>query len=111
MESRMKESHIEGLASHDGPESCAGTRKGAGEALTGVCTGGVWSRETRRNQGADAVELTGRLNTCARKGEGTSDPARSKTSKQVQKLHARERGGLVSTSRRWFGRARREAGG
>ena len=54
----MKESHIEGLASHDGPESCAGTRKGAGEALTGVCTGGVWSRETRRNQGADAVELS-----------------------------------------------------
>ena len=76
----MKESHIEGLASHGGPESCAGTRKGAGEALTGVCTGGVLSRETRRNQGADAVELTGRQNTCARKGEGTSDPARSKTS-------------------------------
>ena len=48
--------------------------------MTGVCTGGVLSRETRRNQGADAVELTGRQNTCARKGEGTSDPARSKTS-------------------------------
>src|SRR6266567_4206855 len=76
----MEESYIEGLASHGGPESRIGTRKGAGEALTGVCTGGVWSRETRRNQGADAVELTGRQNTCARKGEGTSDPARSKTS-------------------------------
>jgi RNA-directed DNA polymerase len=76
----MEESHIEGLASHGGPESCAGTRKGAGEALTGVCTGGVLSRETRCNQGADAVVLSGRQNTCARKGEGTSDPARSKTS-------------------------------
>jgi hypothetical protein len=66
----MEESYIEGLASHDGPESCAGTRKGTGEALTGVCTGGVLSRETRRNQGADAVELSGRQNTCARKRRG-----------------------------------------
>ena len=38
------------------------------------------SRETRCNQGADVVELSGRQNTCARKGEGTSDPARSETS-------------------------------
>src|SRR6266568_1183803 len=76
----MKESHNEGLASHDGPESCAGTRKGAGEALTGERTGGVLRREIRCNQGADAVELSGRQNTCARKGEGTGDPARSKTS-------------------------------
>ncbi len=32
----MKESYVEGLASHDGPESCAGIREDAGEALTGV---------------------------------------------------------------------------
>jgi hypothetical protein len=73
----MKESYIEGLASHDGPESCAGARKGAGEALTGERAGGVLSREIRCNQGADAVEFSGRQNTCARKGESTSDPARS----------------------------------
>jgi RNA-directed DNA polymerase len=76
----MKESHNEGLASHDGPESCAGTRESAGEALTGESTGGVLSREIRCNQGADAVELSGRQNTDARNGEGISDPARSKTS-------------------------------
>lgn len=76
----MKESHNEGLANHDGPESCAGTREGAGEALTGESTGGVLSRENRCSQGADAVELSGRQNTGARNGEGTSDPARSKTS-------------------------------
>src|SRR5215472_11772382 len=48
----MKESHAKGLASHGNPESCAGTREGAGEALTGAHTGGVLSRENRRNQGA-----------------------------------------------------------
>lgn len=32
----MKESYGEGLASHTGPESCAGRREAAGEALTGV---------------------------------------------------------------------------
>src|SRR4030043_2456422 len=32
----MKESYGEGLASHTGPESCAGLREAAGEALTGV---------------------------------------------------------------------------
>ena len=32
----MKESHGEGLASHTGPESCAGGCKASGEALTGV---------------------------------------------------------------------------
>jgi len=37
----MKESYSEGPANHGGPESCAGTRKGAGEALTGEHTGGV----------------------------------------------------------------------
>lgn len=35
----MKESHIEGVATHDGPESCARTREGTGEALTRVRAG------------------------------------------------------------------------
>ena len=41
----MKEPYSEGLANHTGPESCAGTREGAGEALTGVHTGRVLSCE------------------------------------------------------------------
>ena len=50
----MEELYVEGLASHDGPESCAGVREGAGEALTGVRAGGaieprnVWSPGCRR---------------------------------------------------------------
>lgn len=76
----MKESYIEGPASHDGPESCADARKDVGEALTGVHTGGVLSRETRCDQGADAVVLSGRLHDSAQQGERTIDPARSETS-------------------------------
>ena len=41
----MKESYVEGLATHDGPESYAIARKGGGEALTGVRAGRVLSRE------------------------------------------------------------------
>lgn len=41
----MKEPHIEGVATHDGPESCVDARKGVGEALTGVRVGEVLSRE------------------------------------------------------------------
>ena len=40
----MKESYDEGVASHIGPESCAGDRKGLSEALTGARAGRVWSR-------------------------------------------------------------------
>ena len=32
----MKEPHIEGIANHDGPESCGVAREGGVEALTGV---------------------------------------------------------------------------
>jgi len=41
----MKEPYTEGPASHGDPESCAGIRKGAREALTGECIGEVSSRE------------------------------------------------------------------
>ena len=35
----MRTPDIEGVAIHDGPESCAGAREGGGEALTGVRAG------------------------------------------------------------------------
>src|SRR6266849_5560679 len=41
----MKESHRKGVASHPGPESCVGSRKAAGEALTGAHAGWVLSCE------------------------------------------------------------------
>ena len=43
----MKVRHDEDVASHIGPESCAGTREGVGEALTGEHTGQPSSREKK----------------------------------------------------------------
>lgn len=56
----MKESEIEGLASHDGPESCARPRERAREALTGESAGRVLSREIHWVWGADTVFAVGR---------------------------------------------------
>ena len=82
----MKELCVEGLASHDGPESCAGVCEGAGEALTGVRAGRVLSREihapcrkARVERGAEALGLSRRSHRCCRIGEAAADPARSKT--------------------------------
>lgn len=82
----MKESYVEGLVAHDGPESCAGGGNTAGEALTGVRAGWVSSREIhaparecRVLRGADAVEIGGRPHPLRRQREAQRDPARSKT--------------------------------
>src|SRR6266545_7437 len=76
----MKESYGEGVASHAGPESCVGVRKGDCEALTGGGTGRVLSREIHEPlRGADAVEASGRPCWPRRQREAWSDPARSET--------------------------------
>lgn len=75
----MKESYVEGLATHDGPESCADAREGGGEALTGVRAGRVLSRERTSLRGADAVEEGGRQHPGRRYREALRDPARSET--------------------------------
>src|SRR6266516_5173290 len=48
MEKERRELYIEGVAIHDGPESCAGVREGVGEALTGVRVG--WAMEPRNQR-------------------------------------------------------------
>jgi hypothetical protein len=82
----MKESYGEGVATRTGPESCAGVREPAGEALTGVRAGRVLSREKhapwrkpRVLRGADAVEIGGRPHPRRRQREAPRDPARSET--------------------------------
>jgi len=75
----MKESYVEGLATHDGPESCVIAREGGGEALTGVRAGRVLSRESTALRGADAVEEGGRQYPGRRYREALGDPARSET--------------------------------
>ena len=82
----MKESYGEGVATHTDPETCAGARKGAGEALTGARAGRVSSREihapSRKRRplwGADAMEVGGRRHPTRRYRETRRDPARSET--------------------------------
>ena len=80
----MKVSYAEGLANHNGPESCGAAREGGVEALAGGRTGRVLSREIyallRKRQvvrDADAVEDVGRQYRAHRHRKVGSDPARS----------------------------------
>jgi hypothetical protein len=82
----MKASHVEGIANHNGLESCVGVRKDDGKALTEECTGRVLSREMhalpRKRQvlrDADAVGVGGRQYRVHRHRKVHSDPARSQT--------------------------------
>ena len=75
---RMKESYVEGVAAHNGPESCGVAREGGVEALTGETAGCVLSRE-KSLRGADAVENVGSRNGGHRHGEVHAGPARSET--------------------------------
>jgi hypothetical protein len=54
----VKVHYVEDLAIHSGPESCAVPREGGSEALTGVRTGQVLSRERTIVPGADVVTNT-----------------------------------------------------
>ena len=51
----MKKSHVSGLATHIGPESCGAAREGGIEALTGERAGRVFSRERQLLRDADAL--------------------------------------------------------
>jgi len=75
----MKESYGEGVATHTGPESCAGVREGGREALTGGGAGRVFSRERTSLRDADAVEEGGRPQPERRYRETLRSPARSET--------------------------------
>ena len=75
----MKESYGKGLATRIGPESRVAARKGGSEALTGVRTGRVFSRESAFLRGADAVRRSGRPHPGRRRRETLRDPARSET--------------------------------
>ena len=51
----MEELHAEGLATHGDPESCAASREGRSEALTGARAGRAIEPRNVGTRGADAV--------------------------------------------------------
>jgi hypothetical protein len=69
--------HDEGVANRVDPESCASTREGIGEALTGERIGQPLSRESTLILGADVVPVT----------EGNTD-GRDNASAQTARRHA-----------------------
>ena len=82
----MKVSYVEGLANHNGPESCGAAREGGVEALAERRAGQVLSREIhallRKQQvlqDADAVENVRRQYRVHRHRKVYLDPARSET--------------------------------
>ena len=82
----MKVSYVEGVASHNGLESCGVARKGGVEALTEEHVGWALSRENltllrkqQALQSADALELSGKQHRTHRQREVCLDLARSKT--------------------------------
>jgi hypothetical protein len=83
----MKESHVEGVANHNDPESCTDVRKDRREALTGARAGGAIELRNvnpafgQALRGADAVSVGGRPYRSSRYGESRPGPARSKTSR------------------------------
>jgi RNA-directed DNA polymerase len=77
MEKEMKELYIEGVATHDGPESCVVVREGGGEALTGVRAG--QAIEPRNQESGVPTPLSrpeGNIAGGAMR-EPSADPARS----------------------------------
>ncbi len=75
----MEESHIEGVATHDDPGSCAAAREGGGEVLTGAHTGSVLSRENRQSRTPTPLSYAEGNTLRGRYREPSGGPARSET--------------------------------
>jgi RNA-directed DNA polymerase len=75
----MRELHIEGLATHDDPESCVGVRKGVCEALTGARAGRVLSPEISQSRVPTQLRAAEGHTHGGDNGKPSGDPAGSKT--------------------------------
>jgi hypothetical protein len=90
----VKVRYGEGLATHTDPESCAVTREGFGEALTGARIGGVSSGESYVFRGADVVVACRRQQGEARHRKDLNYPASSLDPQHVRTSLVREPGDL-----------------
>src|SRR5215472_7505418 len=90
----MEELHAEGLATHGDPESCAESREGRGEALTGARADRAIEPRNVGTRGADAV---GRAegNTPGGAIARRQGPRAVRDPRHVRNLRAREPGDPV----------------
>ena len=87
----MQELYVEGLATHDDPESCAGIRKGVCEALTGARAGGAM--EPRNEQTGVPTLSKGRKATPSATLSQVGDGPRAvEEPRHARNLYAREPG-------------------
>lgn len=76
----MKESNVEGVASHNGPEPCGGGGDIAAEALAGEkCRRGIEPRNRSNLSSADPLVIAGRQHIASRYGKLRDGSAGSKT--------------------------------
>jgi len=85
----------EGVANHIDLEPCAAAREGVREASAEGCIGQPWSREIRDIRGADDV-LVSEGNTLGHAIASAQAAPRGRRTWHVQKLLAREPGGLAT---------------
>ena len=90
----MQVHHDEGVANRIDPESCADTREGIGEALTGERIGQPLSRESTLILGADVVPVT-EGNTDGRDNASAQTARRGLRHWHVRTLLAWEPGDLM----------------
>ena len=93
----MKESYVEGLASHNGPESCGVAREGVIEALTGVRAGRVFSRESKLPPGCRRCKESRKATSDASPTQDASEPRAVTAPVHVRKHLAREPGDPMFT--------------
>jgi hypothetical protein len=86
----MKVPYYEGIASHIGPESCVGDRKGAGEALTDKNAGRVLSRESGFASGGRRCQQSPKATQVVPISRGTDCPRVVEDPAHPWKLSARE---------------------
>ncbi len=101
----MRVLYGEGVANHTGPESCGGTRKGAGEALTGEHVGRPLSRDSTIIPGADVV-VRAEGNTRGRANASARTARRGRRPRHAWTLLVREPGDLLPDRPAWAGSVR-----
>ena len=97
----MKVPYDEGVASHIGPKSCAGDRKGAGEALTEENAGRVLSRESRFASGCRRCQQSRKATRAVPLARGAGRPCVVEDPAHAWKLSAREPGDPTIAIGRW----------
>jgi hypothetical protein len=73
----MRESYIEGVASHDGPELCVGDPRGRSEALAGVRAGQAIEPRNASSSGVPTLLVVRKATPLAAPSQAAEDPARS----------------------------------